>query len=122
MGSFTYATDAHVVVAKLEAEGIQCFLDDENLATTQHFLSNAIGGIKVKVKQEDYIEADKIFRQYYKDKNELEAEQKIKLGTDYKKVYEYCPQCESSEVYRKKGFTLSKHEYKCADCGHTWKQ
>jgi hypothetical protein len=40
---------AHILMGRLEEEGIKCWLKDEYSVTIDPFLSNAIGGIKVMV-------------------------------------------------------------------------
>jgi len=120
--TFTYAHEPHLLLSKLEGEGIECFLENENLVSAQPLLSNAIGGIILKVKEEDFGEALSVFQNFEQDKKALTEQQAMRLGTDYKKVFEFCPKCDSGEVYRLKGFSLGAREHICADCGYTWKQ
>lgn len=40
---------AHIAMGRLEAEGIRCWLQNENSVTIDPFLSNAIGGILLMV-------------------------------------------------------------------------
>lgn len=40
---------AHIALGKLQAEFINCFLQDEYTVTVDPLLSNAIGGIKLMV-------------------------------------------------------------------------
>lgn len=49
---------AHIVKAHLEAEGIRCYLKDENTIVMQWVWSNALGGIKLQVAQEDKEQAE----------------------------------------------------------------
>ena len=51
LATYTYTTEAYVLTAKLEAEEIEYFLKNENLLSTQQFLSNAVGGMDVQVKE-----------------------------------------------------------------------
>lgn len=48
---------AHLTLTKLQGVGIECFLKDEFTVTVDPILSNAIGGIKLVVKEEDEKEA-----------------------------------------------------------------
>jgi hypothetical protein len=41
--------DAHIDMGRLEEDGINCWLKDENTVTIDPILSNAIGGIKLMV-------------------------------------------------------------------------
>lgn len=51
--TFDNYVTAHIVRAKLETEGIQSVLIDENTVTIQWHIANAIGGIKLKVNEKD---------------------------------------------------------------------
>lgn len=50
---FQYSSEAHIVKGRLEADGIQAFLKDNITIDTDPLVSNAIGGIKLKVRSED---------------------------------------------------------------------
>ncbi len=51
----TYETyiAAQIVKGRLEDDGIECFLKDEESVTMYWLWSNALGGVKLQVKQED---------------------------------------------------------------------
>lgn len=49
IATFNYAHQAELLKARIESEGIQCNLKDENIATANPLYSNAVGGIKVQV-------------------------------------------------------------------------
>ena len=53
--------DAHLLMARLESDEIECWLQDENTVTINPILTNAVGGIKLLVKKEDFPRAIKIF-------------------------------------------------------------
>ncbi len=44
---------AHIIRTRLEANGISCFVSDENTITAQPFYNQAIGGIKLNIFEED---------------------------------------------------------------------
>ncbi len=44
---------ANIILGRLQAEGVECFLRDEVTVTMDPLLSNAIGGIKLVVKKEN---------------------------------------------------------------------
>ena len=50
---FDNSIDAHLFRISLEAEGIDCYLFDEEIVSLNPLYSNAVGGIKAKVRQED---------------------------------------------------------------------
>lgn len=55
---------ANIILTRLQAEGIICFLKDENTVTIDPILCNAIGGIKLTVAKADEAETIKILRAY----------------------------------------------------------
>ncbi len=57
---FTYSSEAQIIKSRLEAEGIEVFLFDQFTVDTDPLVSNAIGGIKLKVWAEDEEKALKI--------------------------------------------------------------
>src|SRR5258707_88824 len=93
--TYTYNTEAYVLVAKLDAEGIKSFLKNEHLVSTQQFLSNAVGGIDVQVEESNLTKAVAILKKMEQDKlaaNELPEG----ITKEYEKVIVYCPECEES--------------------------
>lgn len=50
--SATYVQDLLFLQGRLNAEGIHCQLKDENTLTVQPFFANAIGGVKLMVRQD----------------------------------------------------------------------
>jgi predicted RNA-binding Zn-ribbon protein involved in translation (DUF1610 family) len=73
---------ASMTLARLDAEGITCYLKDEYTVTIDPILSNAIGGIKLMVAAEDF-ESAKTLLSGYED--------------DYRDSIT-CPQCGSHNV------------------------
>lgn len=55
--SFTYPHEAHLAKGKLESEGFEVMIKDELTAQVNNFYSNAIGGVKLLVKESDYVSA-----------------------------------------------------------------
>lgn len=53
IASYTKLEDAHLAVSKLEGSGIRAWLRDEATANIYWFYSNAIGGVKVEVAEQD---------------------------------------------------------------------
>lgn len=58
--SFQNNFSAHLMLTKLRSAGIECFLKDEFTVTVDPILSNAVGGIKLIVRNEDEDEVRKI--------------------------------------------------------------
>jgi hypothetical protein len=62
VATFWQPTYAHIARLKLESEGIDCFIIDENLVATDWLWANAVGGIKLQVPEEDLLVASEILR------------------------------------------------------------
>jgi hypothetical protein len=52
--SFIYPHEAHLAKGKLESEGFEVVIKDELTVQVNNFYSNAIGGVKLLVKESDY--------------------------------------------------------------------
>jgi hypothetical protein len=61
LASFNLPMDAYLLRARLEGSGITAYVRDENLVTLDWLYSNAVGGVKVDVMDEDYERALEIF-------------------------------------------------------------
>ncbi|MBR9913212.1 MAG: DUF2007 domain-containing protein [Algicola sp.] len=57
---FQYTTEAQIIKGRLEAEGIEVFLQDHMTIDTDPLVSHAIGGVKMKVRAEDAMKAQHI--------------------------------------------------------------
>lgn len=55
---------ANITLTKLQDAGIDCFLKDEHTVTMDPILSNAIGGIKLVVKEENAEEVKQLLQQF----------------------------------------------------------
>jgi predicted RNA-binding Zn-ribbon protein involved in translation (DUF1610 family) len=73
---------ASITLTKLQDAGVECYLKDEHTVTIDPILSNAIGGIKLVVKEQDAEEAKKILQQF-----DEEYLQSVK-----------CPQCGAAQI------------------------
>ena len=58
---------ANIILTKLHAEGIECYLKDEYTVTLDPILSNAIGGIKLVVKIADESLVKELLKRYELD-------------------------------------------------------
>ena len=111
---FEYSTEAHVTKSKLDSEGFKTMLMDEKTIDSDPLISNAIGGVKLLVHQNDFEKALKIY-------NEIRTYQKDKKGNDI-----FCPNCKSSKmliapIQRKNVFYMlfpffEKTRHICNDC------
>jgi len=83
---FQYSSEAQIIKSRLEAEGVEVFLFDQFTVDTDPLVSNAIGGIKLKVWAEDENKA----------KNILESISDYSLDDSGQEID--CPVCGSPKV------------------------
>lgn len=71
--TFDFPHEAHMAKTRLESEGFQIFLKDELTVQVDNFISNAVGGVKLQVFEEDAEAAIKILEEagYIKEEKEL---------------------------------------------------
>lgn len=80
--NFSNYIDAHIILGKLQAENINCWLQDEHTVSINPIWTNAVGGIKLMVAKEDEERAALLLQ-------EMEAERK----NNFK-----CPKCGSNNI------------------------
>ena len=126
----TIVTTYNIVEAEfyrnqLEAEGFEVYLADENIVGAYNLLANAVGGIKIKVPEEDADAAEFIEKLGNSEIVEGEMEE-VDTG------YGECEKCQSRDLspYREalglKGILLffgiplvkPKLRLTCGSCGH----
>jgi len=112
--SFDNYMEAHLLMAKLQSENIECWLQDENTLTINPLWTNALGGIKLFVTKQDIGRAYEIFR---------ESENNRKKAIE-------CPKCKGHNIElvstpRKAAnwfsaiFNIGADKVNhCFDCGH----
>ena len=61
--TFTYPLEVAVIRGRLESEGIECFAQDELTVQANPFYSNAIGGVKLQVREHDLRKAIEILEE-----------------------------------------------------------
>ncbi|HWF92630.1 MAG TPA: hypothetical protein VN684_10130 [Terriglobales bacterium] len=98
--------DALLAQGFLQSAGIECSLADDNLVRMDWFYSNAVGGIKLRVKPEDAKEAFEMLKQPIP----------AGLNTESVGIYEQpkCPKCGSLDI------TFEQPGWKCHTCNHEW--
>jgi len=124
--TFTNVQEALFAKSALDSAGIESFLADENLIRLDWFLSNAIGGIKLWVKEDDAAAAETLLDQSRPESFDVEG-----VG-EYKQPQ--CPKCHSTDVSfgelrRRPAYAslwfgvpmpLKRIGWKCHACGHAW--
>lgn len=115
IASFEYSSEALISKGKLESEGIEVQLEDEFTVDTDPFVSNAIGGVKLKVKKSDSILS----------RNLLKTSGVRFIGEPVA-----CEKCKSINVQMRwslktillKLFPFADlFDFKCNTCGHNFK-
>ena len=132
--SLTFPTQAHMVQGYLESEGIKSILKDELTTQVNNLYSNAVGGVKVMVMDEDFENAQLILQKggYINPEKVSKIEIVNRTATTDKKQ---CPFCHSENIGKKKfhdvimliasmifGLILPmfRRTYMCYDCGKEW--
>ena len=131
IATFSQPIEAHIVRTRLEDEGIECFIKDEHLVSVNWLLSNAVGGVRLKVRKEDAERAALIIIGEGDDGGEGEA---AAAGEAEESIR--CVECGSEDVSFEKfsrrvaifswllmGFPIPyfKGGWGCNSCGHRWK-
>ena len=114
IATYGQATEAHIAKLKLESEGIEAVLHDENIVATYPLNTSFTGGIKLLVKKSQAKQSCEI------------------LGTQNNDIN--CPECDSDDcsmsllsnimwalaglVTLRRG--VGRTMYKCNACGHSW--
>ncbi|WP_240345219.1 putative signal transducing protein [Flavobacterium sp. CLA17] len=120
---YQYSSEAQIFSGKLESEGIEVYLRDSFTVDSSPFWSNAVGGVKLFVKTEDFEKANEILSSI----SEYSVDENNKLIK--------CPDCGVGQVRMitslKDAKTLfafifsllfvlipfySKYRYKCDNC------
>ncbi len=123
IGSYQYSSEAIILKGKLESEGIEVFMRDNNTVDANPLYSNAIGGVKLLVKRNDYLKAKDVISQV----SQYSLDNNSKLLK--------CPNCGAEQIDMVTSikdlkslfaFTFSmflgslpfysKHKYKCGKC------
>lgn len=83
---FEYSTEAQLVKSKLDSEGIDTILMDEKTIDSDPLISQAIGGVKLLVHNNDLEKASGIY-------NEIREYEKNEKGEAI-----HCPKCSSTKI------------------------
>ena len=123
IANYQYTSEAYLFKGKLESEGIEVFIQNENTINTDPLLSNAVGDVKLFVMSEDVMKAkqilDAIPEYSVDDKGELLScpncgEQKIEMFTTIKDVKSFFAFLYGLLTLSMPFYT--KHKYKCESC------
>ena len=132
--SVTLPSEAHMIQGYLDSEGIVTILKDELITQVNNLYSNAVGGVKVMVRDEDYENAQQILINggYINPEKPQKIEIVYITSTTDKKQ---CPFCHSENIGKKKSpdvitliislilnviFPIFRRTNMCFDCGKEW--
>jgi Putative prokaryotic signal transducing protein len=120
--------EALLAKGSLESAGIRAYLVDDNMIRMDWFISNLLGGIKLKVRAEDAEAASEILNQPIPEMLDVEG-----VG-DFEQPK--CPKCQSLDIsfeeldkpiaylsaYAGVPVPVSKHGWTCHACGNAWEE
>lgn len=122
-------SEALIARSKLDAEGFDCFLADDNAIRLNWFWSNALGGVRLRVREDEGEAALSVLAQEIPETFTAEE-----VGEEYQQPA--CLKCGSMDVdfeTMHRGVALlalwalalplpiPANSWKCEDCGHRWK-
>ena len=128
IAQLTTGPEAHILRARLESEDIPAIVADEHLVTANWFLSNAVGGVRVRVPHSFAAQASDIVKALESGSYEI---------SDNQENIRLCPRCGSDNtIENKRSWKISflifyflhipvpyaTDEYKCKKCGNIWKE
>lgn len=136
--TFVYPQEAYMAKAYLEAARIESLLKDELTAQVNNFYSNAIGGVKLLVRNEDFPEGVEVLKEggYITPADLVQDEEVLIVEADKTTDRTHCPFCGSENIGKRKTpdiimvviyfllsalFPIFKSVNKCMDCGKVWK-
>ena len=120
--------EALIAHSKLDAEGFDCFLADDNIVRLNWFISNAVGGVRLRVREDDCASALEVLAQEIPVSFTAEE-----VGEEYQQPA--CPKCSSLDVVfetMNRGIALvalwlfsfpvpiPRRSWKCQDCRNRW--
>lgn len=128
MRQFRDLPEALLAKGSLESAGIQAYLVDDNMIRMDWFISNLLGGIKLKVRLEDAEAASEILNQPIPETLDVEG-----VGSFEQPK---CPRCQSLDVgygelnkfvsygtaYVGIPIPVYKKGWTCHVCGHEWEE
>lgn len=132
VASYVNPHEAHLACSLLDAEGIQSRLDGEHHIAMDWLISNAVGGVKVIVRQRDL----KLARKVLDNALSQIPDHMTQDDTKPESPLAFCPDCKSNEVSLERlnrplsllsilfiGFPIPFFTRKlvCNYCGKTWK-
>jgi hypothetical protein len=85
--TFDNPVQAHILKGRLESDGIESYIFDENIVILNPLYNNLIGGIKLKIRESDLPEATAIIEDI--ENTPYQSEEEITI---------HCPYCHSGNI------------------------
>ena len=131
IASYRDLPEALLAQGKLHSAGIESVLADDNIVRLDWLWANAVGGIKLRVREQEALEAVELLEEPIPDS--FSSEQ---AGEDYPQPQ--CPHCDSLDVTFENtarrytflswlllGIPLPfarKERWRCGHCGYDWSE
>jgi hypothetical protein len=84
---------AHIIRTRLEANGIPCFIADENTIGANPLYNQAVGGVKLKIFERDAVRCEEILNA----EGDLHEQDHFEIDNETN-TYVVCPYCSSTNV------------------------
>ena len=128
IGRFQYSAEAIIFKGKLESEGVEVFMRDNYTVDSNPLYSNAVGGVKLYVNNDDFDKATNVFSdisQYSLDDNK-KLRKCPKCGAEQIEMVTSIKDLKSFLAFLFSGFLMTipfyaKHKYKCDNCKFEFK-
>ena len=126
VATFGQPMESHILQSALESAGIETILDGEYTVANDPILSTSIGGIRLKVRDDQLELARPIVEDYLRSEREAREQRE--------KTCPACSGCNGVPVTRPVWFAILAlltlgvfvllfpwDRYRCPDCGHRWR-
>lgn len=124
IATFSHAGDAHVLKSRLEAEGIRCFVADEQIINLYWLYCLAVGRVKLQVDEPDAERALDILsrREEVSDFVDVEQPRCPRCDSFYTRYHRYHLRVAfASWLLLGVALPFPKRKWRCSDCGYEWK-
>ena len=133
----TMLQDAYMIKSYLESSGIETFIPDEMTAQVNNFYTNAIGGVRLMVREEDVEEGRALLTEggYIIPRDKMVDDEILIVRADHTTDKTRCPFCGSANIGKRKTpsmmmvvlyfllsalFPIFRSANKCFDCEKVW--
>lgn len=135
IGSYQTPAEAHIVAGRLRSAGISAEILDEHLVSANWLYSNAIGGVRVQVPEDELSAAEELLRETVEVETAATSVSSTEATSQAISTTPQCPECASTDTYYfRKSFgtmfsllllgiplLLPRGFRRCEQCGHAWR-